>query len=408
MINYSKKLVQLFAGMLLLTVLAACGSNSSSTPAPTTVPATATVLYSHNLVFRNSTTHSMGYNAFGQLGNGNLVNRIVPGHLKHYYPFAGFATGGDHSIAFFNNSTVRCWGFNASGQLGNNSTTYKRVPVPAFDVVDGVNANISGIKAVAAGAFHSLALKNDDTLWAWGGNGAGQLGIGDTTPQIDKSKVPLMVVGAAAGFVNISSIAANGRHSLALADGKVWAWGLNGSGQLGLSKDTRKLINPGVVPDLPTSGISAIAAGGAFSYAVDRGGFLWAWGNNLNGELGDGTTESRYTPEKVKKANRDYLSGVKQAAAGIQHGLALLSDGTVWAWGYNHFGQLGNNSTPDSPFAVRVHMPAGVTVTEIRAFGSSSMAKVGDSWYVWGDNTYGQLGVGTTVSVLFPRRMSGF
>jgi len=402
--------------LLFLAALSACGSSSSS-PVATSVPNSETIFYAHNLVFRNSTTLSTGYNGFGQLGTGDNVGRSVPGALNQYYRFSGFATGTNHSVAFFNNSTVRCWGYNGLGQLGNNLTTASFVPVSVKTIVfknnTGVTVSLSKIKAVAAGGHHTLALRKDDTLWAWGSNDAGQLGIG----AIGYSPVAVEVKGLTGGtsFSNISSIAANGKHSLVRANGNVFAWGLNSRGQIGLDPaitgaSAEPLNLSGFYPGI-LSGISAIAAGGGFSYAVR--GFdksVWAWGRNVNGELGDGTTVSSFSPVQVKIDASTFLTGAVQVAAGLEHGLARLANGEVWAWGYNFFGQLGTGKNADSHYAVKVQLPliAGSSAaTDIRAFGSSSMALVGGAWYVWGDNSYGQLGV-SSLKLLLPEKMSGF
>jgi alpha-tubulin suppressor-like RCC1 family protein len=392
--------------MFVITLLSGCGKSSSSIP--TTVPNSATVFYAHNLVFSNGTTlMSTGYNGFGQLGSGNLGNRTALGLLSAHYPFRGFATGGNHSVAFFNNSTVRTWGYNGFGQLGNNSTTYSSNPVPVFRVISSASVNLSGIKAVAAGAYHTLALDNKDTLWSWGQNYYGQLGVDFPSTPFLTSHVPVKVNGGGIVFSNISAIAANGYHSLARANGFVWAWGFNGTGQLGIDPKTTGAISSPNRVAIPTAGIIDIAAGGAFNYAVAKDNTVWAWGNNDYGQLGNGTLTQNYIPAQVKKSDGTNLTGVVQVAAGIQHGLARLSDGTVWAWGYNFFGQLGNGSTKDSTVAVQVAIPAGMIVTDIRAFGSSSMAKVGSGWYVWGDNFYGQLGLASTGKVLSPEKMPG-
>ncbi|NJD90445.1 MAG: hypothetical protein FIA91_02850 [Geobacter sp.] len=390
---------------LTISFLSGCGSSSSSTP--TTVPNSATIFYAHNLVFRNSTTlMSTGYNGFGQLGTGNLGSRTALGPLSAYYPFSGFATGGNHSVAFFNNSTVRSWGYNAFGQLGNNSTTYSSDPVPVF-ANRSATVKLSGVKAVAAGAYHTLALKNDDTLWGWGQNYYGQLGVDfQATPPFNVSYVAVKANSAGISFSNISSIAANGYHSLARANGFVWAWGYNGTGQLGIDpKVTGAMSSPNRVP-IPASGIINIAAGGASSYAVAKDNTIWAWGYNAYGQLGNGSLTQNYIPTQVVKSDLTPLTGVVQVAAGVSHGLARLSDQTVWAWGYNFFGQLGKGSVKDSSVAVQVVLPAGV-VTDIRAFGSSSMAKVNGVWYVWGDNYYGQLGLITIGKILLPEIMLG-
>jgi alpha-tubulin suppressor-like RCC1 family protein len=408
-------------------ILSSCGSNSSSSP--TSVPNSATIFYAHNLVFRNGTTLSTGYNGFGQLGNGELGNRSQPGPLNGAFSFKGFATGGVHSVAFLNNSssTVMTWGYNGFGQLGNNTTTFSSTPITVKnkDLTD-----LNHVKAVAAGGFHTLALKDDGTLWAWGQNTLGQLGVGTAaTPEIlatGYSMVPVQVgTGTVAGvFTNVSSIASNGHHSLAITrtDGKVWAWGLNSSGQLGIDHvTTGSSSTPNVVSGLPSSGVSSVAAGGGFSYAVDKDGFVWAWGANNNGQLGNGTiiqnaidqstADQNFIPKKVLIAPGVPLTDIVQVAAGIQHGLALDKRKNVWAWGYNFFNQLGNNNQLDSPFAVKVVTDLGTALTgatDIRAFGSSSMALIGGAWYVWGDNSYGQLGNGSTGTVPLPVRMSGF
>jgi alpha-tubulin suppressor-like RCC1 family protein len=373
-------------------------------------------------VFRNGTTLSVGYNAFGQLGTGTLTNRSVPGPLAQYYPFKGFATGGNHSVAFFNNSTVRSWGYNYTGELGTGTTTYSSVPVKTGD--------ISGVKAVAAGAFHSLALTNNGTLWAWGNNGYGQLGASNT---VAFSTTPLRVVDPASGTLipNVSALAANGYNSMALASGQVWTWGSNVAGQLG--------VDPAVFPVsvdpkpvlLLDPGVTAIAAGSAFSYALAGDSTIWAWGNNSNGQLGNGTVlqidgitpptgcvnasgDTAYIPVQVKTLSGTLID-VVQIAAGYHHGLARLANGTVWAWGANSLGQLGTSQvTGNSCYAVQVELPSVngsvFEAVDIRAFGSSSMAKAQNgAWYVWGGNFFGQLGTGSDGNTVpLPVKMSGF
>ena len=413
--NLSRTAIMIATVLAFTSILSSCGSSSST---PTTVPNSATIFYAHNLVFRNSTTLSTGYNAFGQLGIGDheLGNRSQPGPLNAFFPFTGVAQGGVHSVAFFNNSTVRTWGYNGFGQLGNGTTTYSGIPVP---VKNANFNNFSGVTAVAAGGFHTLALRNNNTLWAWGKNDFGQLGVGTAlTSPLGYSMVPVQVSTATVGpvFSNISSIAANGHHSLARANGLIYAWGLNSSGQLGIDPATTgAMAAPQVVPIFTPQGdavkVSAIAAGGGFNLVLDKDGHVWAWGANSNGQLGNGNITPSFKPVQVQTAPGVPLSNVVQIAAGIQHGLARLADNTVWAWGYNFFNQLGNNQKSDSPFAVQVVLGLSTTplkdATDIRAFGSSSMAKVGKVWYVWGDNTYGQLGTGSVGIVLIPV-ISGF
>jgi len=393
--------------------LSACGSSSSSSSS--TVPG---INYAHNLVFKDGTLLSTGYNAFGQLGNGTTDSRNAPGTLSGGNLFTGFATGGNHSVAFTADGEVFSWGNNAYGQLGTGATANSSVPVKTLDVSD--------VKAVAAGAFHTLGLGGDGSVWAWGWNNYGQLGY---TPDPGYSANPAKVVFSN-GSTNVRAVAANGYNSMALANGTVWTWGLNGTGQLGRDPlDLPSSPTPVAVPGL--AGITAIASGSAFSYALASDTTVWAWGNNSNGQLGDGTVldapesgtdvpsgcvavsaDNSYKPVQVKKAANSELTNIVQVAAGYHHGLARLADDTVWAWGANVLGQLGNQTYGgNNCFAVQVRYEDGayLLAKDIRAFGSSSMALTADgAWYAWGNNIYGQLGIGSNETALYPVKMSGF
>jgi alpha-tubulin suppressor-like RCC1 family protein len=409
--NLTTSWVLALAALSLGTSLTACGGGSSSS-GPTSVPNSATVFYAHNLVFRNSTTYATGYNGFGQLGTGNLVNRMTFGAVKGGSSFGGFAIGGDHSVAFYNNSTVRTWGYNGFGQLGNDSTIFSNKPVKPADIAE--NVQLSGVTAVAAGALHSLALRSDGTVWAWGDNSMGQLGVPITSTADGKwyRKIPVPVSVSGAPLSGIVAIAANGNHALALDSfGTVWAWGMNIAGQVGIDPAiTGALAVPTPVAGLPAGGIVAIAAGGATSYAIDTNGKLWAWGNNFNGQLGNGSTSNSYTPVQVP----GLPDKVVQVSAGIQHVLVRLADTSVWAWGYDIYDQLGDNdkNKQDKLSPVRVVADEANTpftnATDIRAFGSSSMARTAAGWFIWGDNTYGQLGTGGKGKVPLPTKLAGF
>lgn len=402
---------------LTMTVsLTACGGGGSSS-GPSTVPNSATVFYAHNLVFRNSTTFATGYNGFGQLGTGNLVNRTTFGAVKAEHGYRGVATGGDHSVAFFNNSTVHTWGYNGFGQLGTNSTTFSNKPINVVrqgDIQDSY-VSLSNVVQVAAGSMHSLALCSDGTVWAWGENTYGQVGMPTTGAngknEFIKYAVPVMVAGAP--LKNIVAIAANGHFSLALdSAGTVWAWGLNGSGQIGVDPLTTgaKSEPTSVAFPVPTA-IVAIAAGGASAYAIDTEGKLWVWGNNFNGQLCIGSKDDTSTPTPVSALQ----AKVVQVSAGIQHVLVRLADTSLWACGYDIYGQLGDNdkkNKQDKIVPVQVLAADGATfftdAIDIRAFGSSSMAKTSAGWFVWGDNTFGQLGTGGKGTVMLPEKLSGF
>jgi uncharacterized repeat protein (TIGR01451 family) len=267
---------------------------------------------------------------------------------------------------------IQAWGSNISGVLGNGTTVQSNVPASVQDLGDAL--------ALSAGAFHSLALKSDGTVWAWGFNG-GRLGNGTGV----ESHVPVM----ASGLGGVVAIAAGDIHSLALkSDGTVWAWGSNlGDGTNGSS------TVPVQVSAL--SGVAAIAAGGLHSLAVKSDGTVRAWGANDFGQLGNGTTTSSNVPVQVSG-----LSGVIEVAADDHHSLALKSDGTVWAWGDNSSGALGNGTSIDSPVPVQVSGfgPLNGGATAVAAGTSHSMALKSDGTvWTWGNNGNGQLGIGTSL-----------
>ena len=193
--------------------------------------------------------------------------------------------------------------------------------------------SLANVIAIAAGGSHTLALKSDGTVWAWGDNGYGHLGDGTTTERY----TPVQV----SGLTGVIAISAGGYHSAALkSDGTVWAWGWNCEGQLG--NGTTSDVNPFPVQVSGLTAVKAIAAGANYSKALKSDGTVWAWGAGYYGQLGDGTTVSKYTPVQVSG-----LTGVAAIGSGEYqfHSIALKSDGTVWTWGYNYYGQLGDGTT---------------------------------------------------------------
>ncbi|MDA8160876.1 MAG: hypothetical protein M0T76_09160, partial [Desulfobacteraceae bacterium] len=185
------------------------------------------------------------------------------------------------------------------------------------------------ITATVSGVNFTLALLNDGTVLAWGDNSSGQLGDGSTVGHLTPQAVP--------GLKNVQALAAGKLHALALlADGTLLAWGDNAAGQLGLGNNApAKVLSPAQVPGL--SQIQVISAGGGCSLALANDGTVWAWGFGSYGQIGDNTTNNRNTPEQIAG-----LGNVRAiTVAGGLHALALLADGTVWAWGDNDSGQLG-------------------------------------------------------------------
>jgi alpha-tubulin suppressor-like RCC1 family protein len=250
--------------------------------------------------------------------------------------------------------------------------------------------NIAGVIAVAGGDGHSLALKSNGTVWAWGSNVSGQIGDGTN----EDRDLPVNVLG----LTGVVAIAAGGEHSLALkGDGTVWAWGSNLDGQLGDRSTNTESCFPVQVSDL--AGVVAIAGGGSHSLALKSDGRVWAWGDNFYGQLGDTTTNGRNYPVQASG-----LTNAIAIEAGDFHSLAVKSDGTAWAWGNNLKGQLGNNSNSDSHIPVQVMIVTGVVA--VSGGGSHSLALKGDGTvYAWGYNFFGQLGNGSNNDSNFPVQM---
>jgi alpha-tubulin suppressor-like RCC1 family protein len=247
------------------------------------------------------------------------------------------AGGSLHTLALKDDGSLWAWGRNSYGELGDGTTTDSTTPVQVLNITDVV--------AIAGGGYHTLALRADGTVWAWGYNGSGQLGDGTTT----KKTTPVQV----STLTDVVAIAGGYYHTLALkADGTLWAWGDNEYGQLG-DGTTADRTTP--VQVSPLTNLIAIAGGGEHSLVLKDDGTVWAWGYNYYGQLGDGTTENKKTPIQVST-----LTKMVAIAAGSSHTLALRADGTLWAWGYNYHGQLGDGTTTQRTTPVPVSGPGGV------------------------------------------------
>jgi alpha-tubulin suppressor-like RCC1 family protein len=304
----------------------------------------------HSLTLKqDGTVRAWGNNLDGQLGNGTNIDSDVPVPVSNLSTAIAIAAGGDHSLALKQDGTVWAWGDNSAGQLGNGTNTDSNIPVPV--------SNLSNVTRIAAGQFHSMALKQDGTVWAWGYNYFGTLGNDTNTD----SNIPVPV----SNLSNVTAIAAGGSHSLALKqDGTVRAWGSNGSGTLGDGTDRHFSYIP--VPVSNLSNVTAIAAGGSHSLALKQDRTAWAWGNNLYGQLGNGT-DIDYSNVPVPVSN---LSNVTAIAAGSIHSLALKQDSNVWTWGYD--------LDHDSNVPIRIRFLDGFWQYPIGRLTYSSFAVGGD------------------------------
>jgi alpha-tubulin suppressor-like RCC1 family protein len=318
--------------------------------------------------------------------------------------------GANRSLALKDDGTVWAWGRNYYGQLGDGTYNDSSTPVEVkVKDNDGTLVPLTGVTALAAGATHSLALKNDGTVFAWGDNELGQLGDG-TKGDYASSHTPVKV----AGLSDVKAIAAGYPHSLALKnDGTVFAWGRNRSGELGDGTNANK-NTPVQVKGKDGAGyltdVTAIVGRGWHSMALKNDGTVFAWGDNEFGQLGDGTNANRNTPVQVKgKDGAGYLSDVKAITLGFSHSLALKNDGTALAWGNNEFGQLGDGTSgyyASSPTPVKV-----LGLTDVKAIAAGYhyylALKNDGTLLAWGDNNHGELGDGTNANKNTPVQVKG-
>ncbi|HEX8438677.1 hypothetical protein [Archangium sp.] len=304
-------------------------------------------------------------------GQASAKQGLVPGVIA-----AGFS----HSLSLGPDGTVWAWGSNASGELGIGTAGSAATPLPVK--ISG----LTDVVAVSAGHGFSLALRADGTVWAWGKNDQGQLGNG----KVDAGATP--VPGKVPGLTDVVAVSAGHSFASALrADGTVWAWGNNRSGLLGVgSPSVLQVTAPAPVVGL-SNVVSLAAAGGGYFLALRSDGTVWAWGHNGGHQLGEGPTLGMVKREPVQVKG---LQNVVAISTGWAHALALSADGTVWTWGNNAHGQLGQLS-PDINRAAVMAVPGLSDVVAIMAGPSSyrtlALRRDGTLW-TWGMDRAGRAG----------------
>jgi alpha-tubulin suppressor-like RCC1 family protein len=348
---------------------------------------------------------SWGVNTAGKLGRSTSdIFSARAGAVRPLANITQVSAGGQHALALRSDGTVWAWGSNASGQLGNGTRTSSRKPVQ----VRTSGGPLKQVKEVSAGLSHSVALTKDGFVLAWGENAHGQLGVNDRTDRLVATGIRLSrVIQISAGKVHtlaviaserayswgsnghgelgrstasvpqdrpgrvgsFRSVAAGGAHSLAIEakTDVIWAWGSDSRGQLGDGSPGGGAASPRKIgaPNVTYTG-RRIAAGGGHSLAVLKSvisegeefsfinsgvdGFLFAWGANDHGQLGDGSTEDRPQPVSVRFDHKP-----TRITAGDAHSQALIPGGSIYSWGYNRFGAVGDGTTADrsTPVTVR-------------------------------------------------------
>ncbi len=318
----------------------------------------------HSLAIKaDGTLWAWGSNSKGQLGDGTDVNKNSPMQVGTANDWASISAGGVHSLALKADGRLWAWGMDDYGQVGNGVSSPNNVYYPVQIGTD--------YASISAGYFHNLAIKTNGTLWAWGYTVSGQVGIGST---LVNQYYPIQIGTSTAWTV----VSAGYDHSLATdADNRLWAWGDNSRGQLGIISSNK--TSPTIIPGI---GVSSVSAGNQFSLAIS-GGLLYGWGYNAYGQLGDGTNTQRNSPVRVGPAT--FWGSFD---AGLNHAMTIGTFGSTYAWGNNYYGQLGDGTYTDrnSPGPVLCCVPTASTFT-ISACSSYTWAAKGNKVYTASNNT---------------------
>jgi hypothetical protein len=308
----------------------------------------------HSLaVLEDGDVYGWGYNGYGQLARPVVAPNFSPNPEKvEGLPTKAKAVAGggyneaSHSLALLDDGTVYAWGYNHVGQLGVGSTTptYSTTPLKV-NLPSGVN-----VKAIASGPWHNLALVDNGTVYAWGHNDLGQLASSPQNPPWSPTPAEVKNLPAGAKVIDISAGGwGEGAHSLALLDnGKVYGWGFNGYGQLTLEVAGQNFFpEPVELKGLSDSGegrVKAITAGDYHSLALTENGTVYAWGLNSVGQIGQPVGAPGYFSHPQKVEGLPGKAAV--VAAGYSYNLAALDDGTVYCWGYETTGGATKGASP--------------------------------------------------------------
>jgi alpha-tubulin suppressor-like RCC1 family protein len=342
----------------------------------------------HTILLKaDGTLWAWGLNDYGQLGLGDTDNRDIPTLVGSSTEWDQISIGNGHSLARKINGTIWAWGLNYSGQLGTGDNTDYHAPNQVGSDWDWVG--------ITAGHLTSFAIRENGTLWAWGENGFGQLG--DNTQ--DDKLVPTLIGSGSDNWLNVSG----GIHTLAVkGDGTLWACGPNNDGQLGLGDTANRSVPTQVGEE---SDWISVSAGYYHSLGLKTDGTLWAWGSNEYGELGIGVTGGNIkTPYAIG-------TGWKQVAAGMQYSLGIRTNGTLWAWGRNNFGELGLGDTDIRSIPIQVGNDSDWVYVAAPSYPyysrkmSVAIKEDGSVW-AWGRNDIGQIGNGNTDDQLVPTQVS--
>ena len=307
--------------------------------------------------------------------------------------------GARGTVILKSDGTVWTWGANADGKLGIGDTTTLRILVPVEVHGMGNISYLNSIKAIMGGEEHNVALNADGTVWSWGWNAIGQLGNGTTNDAATPVQTGLTAIPP---LTSVTRLGGRPYFTLAVkADGTVWGWGMNRYGQMG--NGTSGMVPVTIPVQVNNSGPGGIinnpievTCGYTYGAALALNGTVWTWGTGSFGQLGAGPRITSYMPVQVTG-----LSNVTAISSGWAHMLALKSDGTVWSWGLNAHGEVGDGTAMNRSNAVQVLNVSNIVAVSGGDDHSSALAADGTVWK-WGQNDVGELGNGTTNNLANP------
>ena len=359
--------------------------------------------------------YGWGYNNYGQLGNGKTINVSVPQKIMSNAVMAAPSLSGSHTAILTSGGDVYTCGHNAQGQLGNGTTT-NSIVLNQIEICDhtpsltdaGISYNIDmsdlnynfasngDVVSVATGDTHSAAVTKDGTLYMWGANYNHCLGDNVTTT----AHSPIKVSGSNSLIPenSVKSVSLGYQHTaVILTDGSLYTWGYNNCGQLGNGNTGSTYL-----PQKIMENVKSVSLSYSHSAAITTDGSLYMWGSNDNGQLGNGTTNNSSSPIKI-------MDNVKSVSLGYAHSAAVTEDGVLYVWGFGTHGQIGNNTYSDNYRAHTELSPVKImeNVASVSLGNHHSAAITTDgNLYVWGHNYYGQIGDGTTTRRTYPVKIA--
>ena len=370
--------------------------------------------YHSSAITSKGRVFTWGDNDYGQLGDGTTTDRHSPTEITTNFVLnAGEAItdvfiGAYHSCAITSNGRIFTWGYNSYGQLGNGTTTSGSIPA---DITTNFGLDTGEkITSVALGNLHSSAVTSEGRLFTWGYNSASQLGDGTTISRYTPTNITANF--GIIGNETITSVSLGFNHSSAItSEGRLFTWGSNQRGQLGVGTFTNKNIPTDITANLSLVNdetVTSISLGDYHSSAITSEGRLFTWGFNSSGQLGDGTIIGKSSPMDITNefglSVGEMITGV---SLGTYHSCAITSNSRMFSWGGNASGQLGDGTTTDT------HTPMDISsnfvLNDAETVKSGSLGKVHSSvitsegrFFTWGANGFGQLGDGTVIDRLTP------